>query len=203
MGRSGSGADVCFAIAHLNGRRSDQFRRDDRPLVFLGAAAVYAQGVNIRRATAADEVAMRELWDEFNAQTTYTPYPGSPFAQTLLTDQIALIAEDSGEPVGCVYGRPSDHFGFVFGLYVRPSARRRGIARSLMRAIAEVLRDKGKQYVVLSVDTPNAAARTLYKDLGFIDAARTLRAEIVDLVDPATAREWPIRTPCSEGGRRA
>ena len=126
---------------------------------------------------------MRELWDDFTAETTYTPYPGSPFAETLLTDQIALVAEDSGESVGCVYAATrSDHFGFVFGLYVRPCARRRGVARSLMRAVAEVLRDEGKQYVVLSVDMPNAAARSFYDDLGFIDAARTLRAEIDQLL---------------------
>jgi ribosomal protein S18 acetylase RimI-like enzyme len=40
------------------------------------------------------------------------------------------------------------------------------------------LQDAGKDYIVLSVDTPNTAGRALYEDLGFTDAARTLRAEV-------------------------
>ena len=72
-----------------------------------------------------------------------------------------------GGRVGCcVYvNLASESFGFVFGLYVRPEARRRGIARALMRAVAEALRDEGREYVVLSVDTPNDAARALYEGL--------------------------------------
>jgi ribosomal protein S18 acetylase RimI-like enzyme len=66
----------------------------------------------------------------------------------------------------------------VFGLYTRPEARRRGVAKALMRAIASVLRDEGRRYVVLSVDTPNEKARALYDRLGFEDAARMLRAEV-------------------------
>lgn len=139
--------------------------------------------MDIRRATEVDESVMREMWDEFTAETTYTPYPGSPFSPSLLADQIALIAEESGSGVGCVYAAtPSDHYGFVFGLYVRPSARRQGLARKLMRAVAEALAAEGRRFVVLSVDTPNAAARSLYDDLGFVDAARTLRAGIDELL---------------------
>jgi ribosomal protein S18 acetylase RimI-like enzyme len=81
-----------------------------------------------------------------------------------------------------VYVNPSDHFGFVFGLYVRPEHRRRGYARDLMRAVAEALRQDGKRYVVLSVDTPNAAARSLYEHLGFTDAARVLRIDVQSLL---------------------
>jgi ribosomal protein S18 acetylase RimI-like enzyme len=126
---------------------------------------------------------MRTRWEEFTAETTYTPYPGSPFSESLLTDQFAFLAEDTREPVGCVYAAtPSDHYGFVFGLYVRPAARRAGIARRLMNAVAEALHGEGKRYIVLSVDTPNAAARALYDNLGFIDAARTLRIDIEELL---------------------
>lgn len=126
---------------------------------------------------------MQALWDEFNAETTYTPYPESPFAATLLTDHIALVAEDSLEPVGCVYANTAnDHYGFVFGLYVRPLCRRRGIARDLMHAVADALRAEGKQYVLLNVETPNDGARSFYEELGFADAARTLRVEIDQLL---------------------
>lgn len=139
--------------------------------------------MEIRRATPNDEPVMRRLWEEFNAETTYTPYPGTEFAESLLVDQLALIAEDAGEPVGCVYAAtPSDQHAFVFGLYVRPKARRTGLARRLMNAVAEELRGDGRRYIVLSVDTPNTAARAFYDDLGFIESAWTLRVDIEQLL---------------------
>lgn len=139
--------------------------------------------MQIRRATEADADAMRRLWDDFSAEAHYTPYPSAPFELALLTDHVALVAEDAGEPVGTVYANVSSpHFGFVFGLYTRPEARRRGVARALMREIAVVLRDEGREHVVLSVDTPNDGARAFYERLGFIDAARTLRADVDSLL---------------------
>jgi ribosomal protein S18 acetylase RimI-like enzyme len=140
--------------------------------------------MEIRRATEADADAMRQLWDEFTAEATFAPYPGSPFEPALLADHIALVAEDGGEAVGTVYANVSSpHFGYVFGLYTRPQARGRGVGRALMRAIASVLKEEGRQYVVLSVDTPNEGARSFYERLGFVDAARTLRIEAKRLLN--------------------
>jgi ribosomal protein S18 acetylase RimI-like enzyme len=135
--------------------------------------------MEIRRATAADLSVMRRLWNEFTAEATFTPYPGSAFEPSLLTKHVALVAEEGDSILGTVYANTtSEHFGYVFGLYTRPEARRRGIARALMRAIAGILREEGRRYVVLSVDTPNEGARALYERLGFEDAARMLRADI-------------------------
>jgi len=126
---------------------------------------------------------MQAFWEASAAETTATPYPGAPFEESLLTDHVALLAEDEGRPLGCVYANiRSGDFGFVFGLYVRPDRRRQGVARALMRAVAEKIAAEGKDYVVLSVDTPNEAARTLYDRLGFVDAARTLRTEVSALL---------------------
>ena len=140
--------------------------------------------VEIRRATEADVDLMRRLWEEFNAEATFTPYPAAPFEPTLVTEHIALVAEDGGEALGTVYANVSSpHFGFVFGLYTRSGVRRRGVARALMRSIAAVIREQGRRYVVLSVDTPNEAGRALYERLGFADAARVLRADVDGLLE--------------------
>jgi len=97
---------------------------------------------------------------------------------------VALVAEDDGELVGCVYANlSSPGFGYVFGLYVVPEARRRGIALGLMRRVARVLADAGRPYLLLTVDTPNEAARRLYERLGFADAARMLRIEVDRLLE--------------------
>jgi ribosomal protein S18 acetylase RimI-like enzyme len=127
---------------------------------------------------------MRAFWEASTAETTTTPYPGAPFEESLLTEHLSLVAEDGGTPVGCVYANISaEAFGFVFGLYVRPDRQRQGVARALMRAIAAEIAGGGRIYVVLSVDTPNTAARSLYERLGFFDAARTLRADAASLLD--------------------
>jgi ribosomal protein S18 acetylase RimI-like enzyme len=145
--------------------------------------------MEIRRATEADTEVMRRLWDDFTIEATFAPYPGNPFEPALMTDHIALVALEDGEPVGTVYANlASEHFGFVFGLYTVPGARRRGVARALMRAISTILRDEGRQYVVLNVDTPNEDARAFYERLGFADAARILRAEVRSLLDAPESR---------------
>jgi ribosomal protein S18 acetylase RimI-like enzyme len=133
----------------------------------------------IRRATEADLAVMQRLWNDFTAEATFTPYPGSAFDPSLVTKHIALVAEEDDGVLGTVYANTaSKDFGYVFGLYTRPDARRRGVARAMMRAIASVLHEEGRRYVVLSVDTPNEKARALYERLGFEDAARMLRAEV-------------------------
>jgi len=141
--------------------------------------------VEIRRATEADLGVMRRLWDDFTAEASFTPYPGSAFEPALVTKHTALVADEDGRIVGTVYANTaSREFGYVFGLYTVPDARRRGIAVALMRAIASHLRDERRGYVVLSVDTPNETARALYDRLGFEDAARMLRIEVDALLDP-------------------
>jgi ribosomal protein S18 acetylase RimI-like enzyme len=140
--------------------------------------------VVIRRATEADVRIMRRLWNDFTAEATFTPYPGSAFDRSLVTKHIALLAEDDDGVVGTVYANmASKDFGYVFGLYTRPDARRKGVAKALMRAIAAALHEKGRRYVVLSVETPNERARALYDRLGFEDAARMLRADVDSLRD--------------------
>jgi ribosomal protein S18 acetylase RimI-like enzyme len=135
--------------------------------------------IRTRRATDADVELMRELWDEFSTEATYTPYPPGGFEPALVREHVALVAEQDGEVVGTVYANLSSrHFGYVFGVYTRPAARGRGVARELMRAIAQVLRDQGREWVVLSVDTPNEGARAFYDRLGFEDASRMLRTPV-------------------------
>jgi predicted GNAT family acetyltransferase len=135
--------------------------------------------VHVRRATEGDLEALRSLWDGFTAEARFTPYPGAPFDRAFVTEHVAFVAEDGDGMVGMVYvNMSSQDFGYVFGLYTHPERRRRGVALALMGAVAAHLRDAGRRYVVLSVDTPNETARALYDRLGFVDAARTLRADV-------------------------
>ena len=60
------------------------------------------------------------------------------------------------------------HIGSVWGVYVTPSFRGRGIGRSLLTSMVErarVLADL--EHILLSVTSENAAALALYRSLGF------------------------------------
>jgi ribosomal protein S18 acetylase RimI-like enzyme len=142
--------------------------------------------VEIRRGTEADLEALQRLWDASIAETTFTPYPGIGFDPSVVTTYTALVAEEDGDVLGTAYlNNTNEHFGFVFGVFVVPEARRRGVARRLMQEAARVARDSGRAYVVLGVDMPNEAARALYAGLGFEETARTLRAPVERLLGDA------------------
>ena len=133
----------------------------------------------VRRATESDIPVMRRLWADFSAEGHYTPYPNTPFDPALVRDHVALVAQEGGQIVGTLYANISTpHFGYIFGVYTVPAARDRGVGRALMRAVAKHLREQGREYVVLSVDTPNEGAREFYARLGFEDASRMLRAPV-------------------------
>ena len=52
-------------------------------------------------------------------------------------------------------------------LYVRPSFRRMGVGRALVRAAVEYSRIRGCTDIHLLVDPSNAVAHSFYEDLGF------------------------------------
>jgi ribosomal protein S18 acetylase RimI-like enzyme len=138
----------------------------------------------IRRATADDESVMRDLWARLSAETSYDdPLAGTEFTTDLITERIALLAEDGELVIGAVYANiVSEQVGFVFGLYVRPSSRRRGVGRELTLAIAEAIRAEGRTHILLNVESPNAEARHFYERLGFLDHARMMRIEVESLL---------------------
>jgi len=143
----------------------------------------HRSAVQTRRATSDDLPTLARLWDASVAEATFTPYPGQPFAASLVADHVALVAEEPDRIVGAVYlNLGSRDLGYLFGLYVVPEARRRGVARQLVAAAARLLREEGRRWILLNVDTPNEPARALYASLGFVDAARQLRADVEELL---------------------
>ena len=71
------------------------------------------------------------------------------------------------------------HRGNIWGVYVQPDARGRGIARALMTDIIAFARQEVRQ-VHLSVVTENAPAIALYEHLGFITYGTEPRSLLVD-----------------------
>jgi ribosomal protein S18 acetylase RimI-like enzyme len=66
-------------------------------------------------------------------------------------------------------GRKARHNGGIWGMYVAPEQRGRGIGRMLLtEALARATALSGLEQVHLTVVTTNAAAVGLYRSLGFV-----------------------------------
>lgn len=86
---------------------------------------------------------------------------------------ISLVAEENDAFVGNVgFGQEARlkrrHLGHVWGMYVTPEVRGRGIGRALMTELINRANQLDHlEQIGLSVITENVAAKTLYESLGF------------------------------------
>ncbi|HEY6963314.1 MAG TPA: GNAT family N-acetyltransferase [Gaiellaceae bacterium] len=89
--------------------------------------------------------------------------------------QTYLVAWDGDEPVGHAHvAWQGTHLGLpeVQDVYVLPTRRREGVATALTRASEDAARRRGHARISLSVSRDgNPAARRLYEQLGYRDAA--------------------------------
>jgi RimJ/RimL family protein N-acetyltransferase len=88
-------------------------------------------------------------------------------------DNFVVGAFDGGELVGMAgFARnlreKSSHKGMIWGVYVRPAYRKRGVARAVFRTLLERARmQEGLEKIVLTVAVDHPAAKRLYQSLGF------------------------------------
>jgi ribosomal protein S18 acetylase RimI-like enzyme len=86
-------------------------------------------------------------------------------------DHLLLTAYDGDQPVGSLWLHlQSTSVGpeaFIYDIEVREDLRRRGYGRALMAAAEQLWRDRGIVSVGLNVFGDNAAARSLYEQMGF------------------------------------
>jgi len=92
--------------------------------------------------------------------------PPSPerFAEWIVPH--ALVLRDGDAVIGYAWARPRGHLLHVAHVITDPAHRRRGVARTLMAAVAEQGRAAGFRRWRLNVEPDNAAARALYERCG-------------------------------------
>jgi ribosomal protein S18 acetylase RimI-like enzyme len=84
----------------------------------------------------------------------------------------ALIAERDGKPVGFALVFPAyatetaERGCYVQDLYIVPEARRQGVGRALMAAVARASAEDGGRYLFWNVRLDNAGAQAFYRALG-------------------------------------
>jgi ribosomal protein S18 acetylase RimI-like enzyme len=142
--------------------------------------------VNIRAATREDRELLLELVEEFEATLPSLPYGEDSLEEDWtrlelrLRDGIVLIAEDDS-PIGFTsakLGEGGQTTVTVIDLYVRPEARRKGVAKALLAEVVATAAARGVTHLLLEVDSRNHEAEVVYKRLGFEEESKILRAEL-------------------------
>jgi GNAT superfamily N-acetyltransferase len=138
----------------------------------------------IRPATAEDLPLVRELWQAFNEEIPDEPWREDDLAEDLawlehaIRGEIVLLADEDGLAVA---QRKGERLGFLDVVYVRPEARRSGLAAQLMREVAARMGEAGVEVLELEVLASNAEARAIYDRWGFKPVELTLGAPLAQL----------------------
>jgi ribosomal protein S18 acetylase RimI-like enzyme len=138
--------------------------------------------VNVRPATAADEKALRALWEEFEVEVPeregFAPETWTEEWQSLrdcMEGGAVFLAQDDDGAIGLLEASGAEPARWhVETVYVRPRARRQGVATALLRACAASARDQGVSYVSLGVLTANEPAGEVWRRLGFVPVEVTM-----------------------------
>jgi GNAT superfamily N-acetyltransferase len=148
----------------------------------------------IRPATADDLPLVRELWQAFNEEIPDEPWREDDLAEDLawleqaIRDEIVLLAGEDGLAVA---RRKGERLGFLDVVYVRPEARRSGLAAQLVREVVTRLREGGVEMLELEVLASNAEARAIYDRWGFKPVELTLGAPLAQLEQRLAPADGP------------
>ena len=125
--------------------------------------------VRVSPATAAEVPALAELHRAAFAE----PWSAAALAQLLvMPGAFAWLATRAGRPAGFVLARAAAEEAEILTLAVVPEARRCGIGRALVGAVAGDARARGAGRLHLEVAEDNEAGLALYRACGFSIAGR-------------------------------
>jgi len=128
------------------------------------------------------------------------PWTAGNFRDALAAGYSCIVGESDGAIVayGVLMMAPGE--AQVLNLTVAPAARRKGLARTLLRRFLDDASRLGAEQCFLEVRLSNAAAIALYRSEGFVAVAR--RAGYYPGADGAEAREdaLVLRRRVQQGG---
>jgi ribosomal protein S18 acetylase RimI-like enzyme len=146
--------------------------------------------MTVRSATVDDLATVEELWRAFEAETPPPAHEEVDLAtelaeiRAIVESGLGWLAEKDGAAVGMALARRrGPRVGRITDLYVRPAARRSGVAEALTRAVAAQFAADGVDTVDLEVMASNTAARAVYARWGFRDEVLVLAAPVAALAE--------------------
>jgi ribosomal protein S18 acetylase RimI-like enzyme len=145
--------------------------------------------MNIRHATIADEAVLRGLWEEFEHEVPEPPGTAPETWEEEWADVrrnieggAVLLAEDDEGAAGMArIGAPERGRSHLVLVYVRPRARRQGLAKALVHGCVADVKGKGATSVSLDVLWTNGVARTVWTRMGFDEMALVMEAPVETL----------------------
>jgi ribosomal protein S18 acetylase RimI-like enzyme len=155
---------------------------------------VAGEAVKIRVATEADEPILRELWEEFEAETPWDAEDPETWADEWpdTLDDIrtggVFIADDDEGAVGVArIEAPVRGRAHVQLVHVRERGRRQGVASALLRECVTHAQEQGARTVTLDVLASNENAQIVWRRLGFRDTAYLMAVPAETLARRLTA----------------
>ena len=80
---------------------------------------------------------------------------------------LCLCALEGEDALGCIAANLSEDTAFISKVAVTPAARRKGVAKALLRTLCEQVSERGVKEVTLEVRASNEAAQALYTSCDF------------------------------------
>jgi putative acetyltransferase len=112
---------------------------------------------------------IRELDTELAALYPGMPINGIEVAEFENVGGYFVVAREAEQAVGCGGFRPiDDQCAEIKRMFVRASARRRGIGRQILRHLEAEVRRRGFRSIVLETGCDNLEARALYEGEGYL-----------------------------------
>ncbi len=146
--------------------------------------------MTVRSATLDDLATLEELWRAFEAEVPPPAHEEADLAielaeiRAMVESGLGWLAETDGVAIGMALARRrGPRVGRITDLYVRPTARRAGVAQALIHAVVARFAADGVDLVDLEVMASNLAARAVYARWGFRDEVLVLSAPVATLAE--------------------
>lgn len=142
--------------------------------------------MNVRPATEADLAVVRELWEEFETEVPAPPYLAETWEEEGLEGRVlggdVYLAEEGGAVLAFADLKwETAGLAWLQTIHVRAEARRRGVAKALLREVVAAAKARGCGHLGLEVLASNADARAVYDRLGFTEFSRSLAVGLDEL----------------------
>ena len=123
--------------------------------------------MEFRRATPIDAELILQFWTESGASMSTTDEVDYVLRVIGYPAAVFLLAVADGEIVGSLIGTFDGWRGNMYRLVVRPSHRRQGIARQLVRHVEKVFSEWGVRRITVLVEVDRPWARDFWSAVGY------------------------------------
>jgi Acetyltransferases len=122
-----------------------------------------------------------ELWQETGLTRPWND-PDADLQRAMAgpTSTILVARDDAGSLLGTAMVGHDGHRGWVYYLAVQPSHQRQGVARALMSACEDWVRERGVLKIQLMVRHSNQDVIAFYNALGYVDGEVVVLGRFLD-----------------------